>query len=332
MKSARDKGTLYQLRTVLDRRNVVADPHKDFNSCHDFLDTVVDGHLVAAICQIFGMKSPDDITDDLVFPNGKPATEDSMVSRIKAIAQDIEKKYTKYSSSIISAPKDGVFNYSRQLLSMGLLARNFMDAWKEGDGTRTMRMWKFLFLHFKQNGNTKYAVEAFRLLAKVNITATPRQRHELIWNRYVSTRNGRGHNRPVDLQMEFFNRVFKEDLKSFHSHLTPAIVKRTANAAAHVDHILSEQDSFLQVRYESGLHSSSDKSKDIALIAQTLTNAEVFAPRAAARCHSQFRAIPQEMFSGVIDKLSTLERWLKTKITEFAQEVEYTQYKNSLSM
>ena len=46
--SARDRGTLYQLRTLLDRRNVVCDPQKNFNACHDFLDTVVDGYIVAA--------------------------------------------------------------------------------------------------------------------------------------------------------------------------------------------------------------------------------------------------------------------------------------------
>lgn len=58
-----------------------------------------------------------------------------------------------------------------------------------------MRLWKFLLLHFKQSGRAKYAYEAFRLLAQVNVTLTPKQALEAMWNRVCSTHNGIGNNR-----------------------------------------------------------------------------------------------------------------------------------------
>ena len=48
MKSATEKGTLYQLRNLLNRTNVVANPSKDFNACDDFFQLIVRSHIVVA--------------------------------------------------------------------------------------------------------------------------------------------------------------------------------------------------------------------------------------------------------------------------------------------
>jgi L1 cell adhesion molecule like protein len=128
-KSARDKGTLYQLRNVLDRKNVVSNPKKDFHACHDFLQTVVDGYIIAAACTIFKVKSPADITEKMIFPNGKPVDAKTTLSAIEDISATIELRYTKYAVSPISASTDGIFKYSRYLLSLGLLAH---DSWTAG--------------------------------------------------------------------------------------------------------------------------------------------------------------------------------------------------------
>ena len=57
------------------------------------------------------------------------------------------------------------------------MARNFSDASKEGDGDGLVRCWKFLMLHFKANGHTKYAVEAFNLQAQIYATLSPQMSH-----------------------------------------------------------------------------------------------------------------------------------------------------------
>ena len=305
----------------------MSDPHKDFNSCHDFLQTVVDGYIVAAVCSKFNVNSVAEISEEHIFPHGKPENDKDVLSAIEAIATDIELKYTIYSSSTISESTDGVLNYSRQLLSMGLLACNFIDSWKEGDGPRSMRLWKFLFLHFKEDGHSKYAIEAFRLLAKIKVTSTPKQSYELTWNRFCSTHNGKGHNKPLDLQMEQMNRVFKDDLKSFHSHINDRSVKRTANAANAVNEMMSKFDDWMQIKYDSGAHASPDKSSDVFMVTKTLLSAEALTPK-AHRCHRQFPAVRKEMYSGAIANLSALQSWLLKHRDEIAKEMEYYNYKS----
>ena len=316
--SARDRGTLYQLRTLLDRRNVVSDPERNFNACHDFLETVVDGHILAAACKVLGVSSPQEISKSHFAVD---ESTDSIKSAIHHVALQIEQKYTKYSVSPVST-NDGVFNYARHVLSMGLLARDFMDAWKEGDGDRIMRIWKFFLLHFKQTGHTKYSIEAFRLLARINVTATPKQSYEMKWNRCCSLKNGHGHNRPLDLQMEFFNRVFKDDIKSFHAHLSPASVTRTANAASPVDAIMSKCDEALGVRYDGGGHPADKCVKDVSIVAKTLLDAHVL-DTVASRHHHQFRTISQEMFSGAINNLPALQKWLLQQRSAFAADCDF---------
>ena len=50
--------------------------------------------------------------------------------------------------------------------SDGLLYLEFCDAIKEGDGSRLLRCWSYLFLIFRATQCTDYTIEAFILLAQ----------------------------------------------------------------------------------------------------------------------------------------------------------------------
>lgn len=259
---------------------------------------------------------------------GVPNASDHSVAlrAIEKISSDTELKYTKYTASPIPSGTDGVFNYSRVLMSQGLLARNFRDSWKEGDGPRSMRLWKFLLLHYKQSGHTKYAYEAFRLLARINVTLTPKQSFEMMWNRVCNTHNGSGHNIPLDLQMEHMNRVFKDDLKTFHSHLSEKSISKTANAASAIDTILGVFDKHMKVTPDPGTHTQPDQTSDVTIIVKTLVDAGVFTVQ-ANRCHSQFPCVPREMFSGAICNIHRLQEWLQRKREEVRIEMEHRTFK-----
>ena len=45
---AAEHGTLYQLRDLVHRTNVVSDPVKDFNACDNFIILVVTCHILTA--------------------------------------------------------------------------------------------------------------------------------------------------------------------------------------------------------------------------------------------------------------------------------------------
>lgn len=63
-----DRGTLFQLRNLIRRRNVPSKCKKDTNSCKDFITIVVTGHIISAAMQKLGMLSMDDIPQASIIP------------------------------------------------------------------------------------------------------------------------------------------------------------------------------------------------------------------------------------------------------------------------
>lgn len=58
--SGADGGTLYQLRNLINRRNVVKTPMDDLAACEDFVITVIEAHILSAAMTLFDMKSLGD--------------------------------------------------------------------------------------------------------------------------------------------------------------------------------------------------------------------------------------------------------------------------------
>ena len=56
---------MFQLRNLINRRNVVKDVSKDMNATEDFFDTVAVGHMIAAVLQFYDMRNMDNRPKDL---------------------------------------------------------------------------------------------------------------------------------------------------------------------------------------------------------------------------------------------------------------------------
>ncbi len=48
----------------------------------------------------------------------------------------------------ITPGSDGIFGYARSVIGLDLMACNFSDVTREGDGDRSIKCWKFFMLHF----------------------------------------------------------------------------------------------------------------------------------------------------------------------------------------
>ena len=111
-----------------------------------------------------------------------------------------------------------MFNYQCSLLEYGMLILNFFDAIREGDGKRIFRCWKFKLPYLRNDaGSTKYALEAVGMMFQVYGLLSPKKSHELIWNRTALSRSGLGNNIPLDLLLEFFNRLLKSSAQAWAS-------------------------------------------------------------------------------------------------------------------
>ena len=182
---------------------------------------------------------------------------------------------------------DGVFDYACSIIGFGLLARNFSDATHEGDGERLIRCWKFFMLHFKADGRTKYAVEAFNLLAQVNATLTPQMAHRLVWNRTCNPKGGEGKNVPLDLHNEHLNCVFKDDINTFRSNISESNVSQSSQAIGPMMDMLKAVDTMVQVKTPSGRHSGPNLQLDFDAILKVLVNEDVFQTK-KGRKHKHF--------------------------------------------
>lgn len=110
--------------------------------------------------------------------------------------------------------------YAKEVLSLGLLLEEFLDAIRKGDGLRILRCWKFLFLIFKCANRKNYALEAFYLIVQ-NALLPPRLREQQLWSRFVNISRKIAGNIPADLHNEHLNRVEKSAL------CLPKTVERT---------------------------------------------------------------------------------------------------------
>ncbi len=55
-----DKGTLCQLRNLINRRNISKSPKNNVNASEDFMEVIVNGHILAAVMSYLGMSSIHD--------------------------------------------------------------------------------------------------------------------------------------------------------------------------------------------------------------------------------------------------------------------------------
>ena len=66
-----DGGTLYQLRNLVNRRNVVNVPKNNVAACEEFFLLVVEAHILAAAMSVFSMANLTDVPSKTFFPDGR---------------------------------------------------------------------------------------------------------------------------------------------------------------------------------------------------------------------------------------------------------------------
>jgi len=96
-------------------------------------------------------------------------------------------------------PVDGIFIYSKEVLTLGLLWLGFTDAIRESDRKKVFLYWKFLMLVFKREDCRNYSMEAVNLLYQTHALSSSAKMGEVYqysWKAGV----------PADLHFEHLNR------------------------------------------------------------------------------------------------------------------------------
>ena len=332
-----------QLKVILNRQ-LPSKVKDDPSSVERFLDVVLDSHIVAAALIFFGMDSVDSQpTQNVDLANLKEEKWGYLSQVLQAFIDHfiptfvqqpiiitnqtqsnqpephLSTKTKKGASKAVqplqnSAEEDYILNYACNVMGHILLARNFRDASRENDGVRSTRCWKFLLLHYRaESSRSKYAIEAFHLLAPINALLSPRIAHELIWNRTVNVKGGAGNNIPMDLHLEHLNRVFKDNINTFRAHISEQSVQRSSRAIAPVKAILEAFDKTTSVKQESGHHTDANISRDFTVVLQLLIKQTIFTKQ-AGRSHSSFKTIPRDPLSKFKADPSEIIDWMKKRV------------------
>ncbi len=222
-----------------------------------------------------------------------------------------EVSFTHEDQCTAKVNEDTVFNYACIWLSFGLFIRNFDDAVKEEDGQRIVRCWKFLMLIFKAHGHPKYALAAFQMQANILASLSPQEAHQLIWNRTVNNKGGRGNNISLDLKLEQINNFTKELLKNLGSNITEKAASRSLKAVRHVEEILQSFNENLSIKNPTGHHKVKRREKDFATIVTQLHekgNVFVCDPSNPERLYREFPNFSRNILKKL--NYAKLNKWL----------------------
>ena len=207
--------------------------------------------------------------------------------------------------------RDDMFNYQCSFLEYGMIILNFFDAIKEGDGERILRCWKFQ-PYLKKDLGTKYALEALGLMFQVYGLLSPKAAHELIWNRSALLS---GHNIPLDLLLEFFNRLLKEVVRKLGPNATNhKAVDRYCHAVDITKAALDNFDRECTVARRSGHHYEISVMSDLHRVVTELCAYKAF-NWTAGRTYGHFEHIDSSLLDGF--NLSEMFGW----INEHKQEI-----------
>lgn len=322
--SSHESGTLFQLKCLIERKNVDTKVSKDYHADAAFFDMVVDCHVVAAAMKHLNMDSINDR------PAGMQRVEimstEAKAAHLQQIAREIVERFMfRVMTEVIDGiadenviqvdNTDGVYNYATGVMKYGLLRRVSMISTASGDGLRALRHWRFALLAYHQTRKTKYRLEAFMLTAGVKALLPERYAEQVTWSRFVNLTGGPGKNLDADYVLELFNNKVKTKLKTLGSNHNPEMVMRISRTVMFCDDVAKSLGKQLKVHPISREHTGQNEDKDRRLILNELSTISKVFTFTQGRSHPHFNE-PQDIFSAV--NVPDLHRWLRDRKIEYA--------------
>lgn len=212
--------------------------------------------------------------------------------------------------------KDTLRNYGRVALGVCLLAQDFQEARRHGDGGRIMMLFKFFMFHYKATGKHKYAYQILRLLALQKCLLTPKMAHQLTWNRFVNLKGKQDSNIEMDRAMEHRNKMFKEECHGFHGKITDTSVAWVGQAAQPIDQILHCADKAAKTKRSSCKHKKL-QMKDEVLALVRMMHAEAIFNKKPGRTLQAFPDFSENSFSHL--NLTDIHSWISNTLKRISK-------------
>ena len=164
------------------------------------------------------------------------------------------------------------------------------DAIHEGDCPRIIRCSKFMLLHWRHAGHTKYAHEVVHFVCAVQATSSTRLAHELVWCWTGNSHCGAGSNIPADLYLEHLNRTLKDYLNGVGPNISSNAIVQTSKSLKCLLDVTTNFARVCNIGLTSIHHTSASLKEDSDKIITQLTESRVF-DYILGRFHHAFKGI-----------------------------------------
>ncbi|XP_071476351.1 uncharacterized protein [Diadema antillarum] len=354
--SGADKGTLFASRNYLEARNVTADPLKNINAGEHLLTQFTISLILSAALLFFGLENFESeptrnkfqlelhgdysnyanaIMHQFVNEMAIPSNDELSLENADFTCQVCQKTYASR-KNLLSHQKvkqhvkrkddderksvvDAVQNYSRCALGMGLLAMNFTDARRHGDGERIVRLYEFMLLHCKAAKKPKYSFHILRMLCQIKVFLSPRLAYELTWNRFVNSTGKPDGNIEIDRAMEHQNRIFKDNCRSLRGKLTPKNVDRISKSAQQVHALKKLVDRERFVKSHTATRHKVVRRDAVTLALEHHKN-DIFGCH-PGRAHARFPDFPLSVFHGL--NPADVIVWIRSTVKKLSRQNQF---------
>ena len=202
---------------------------------------------------------------------------------------------------------DDVYNYNCALTTDAMLFFNFLDAIKEGDGTRVMLKYFLLYCRADESRSTKYALEILYQFFLVRALVSKRDKERFIRNRFVNNHGVKGGNIPLDEDMEHSNNFVKQGIRNLGPNLTESAISRVCKAENATRTILDKLDGSLNRQSHSGKHPEGSPDKDREELVNRAVDLDVFT-ETDGRHYQTFNDSKRDRLEDL--DLSSLYKWI----------------------
>lgn len=198
--------------------------------------------------------------------------------RAATLKEHKSKKHQQPPTVSNPASEDEICEHTYYLLRLLLLKCNMDDAIHHGDGARLINTIKHMFLYFRANGNYKYALACFELIASLEYFVDEKTKLALIQDRFVNMRGAPDSNYPADLLVEHSNKIFKDNFHLYRGTVTQNVLDRFSKSQTQTTKVLDNfQQQFAIGRYV-GTHKQNTENlqNDLEILFASLSSQQLF--------------------------------------------------------
>lgn len=219
----------------------------------------------------------------------------------------------------VSVKPDGVQNYAKRVLELGLLFKDMLDATKIPERNRHISLLKLIMLLFKSHRNlSKYAYEILRFLVHQMCILSKKAAEEEFYGLFVNTNGHCDSHIPADRRMEYLVKKIKTHIKHMYSNKTETNIKLRSSAIANIADVGERYDDVTNVITRTQRHADRSAQGDELILLESLRMVHPFQPT-PGRCHTCFPDIAVSSVNNL--DVQHYHEWINTRKYKFAVEM-----------